>query len=375
MIQRLLKQNIGTLIGGNKAIILVGARQVGKSTLLRELFPPAGKNTLWMNGDDIDIRSILGNITSDRMKAILAGKRFLVIDEAQRISDIGMKIKLITDQIPDVQVIATGSSSFQLTSKVNESLTGRKREFQMFPLSFKEMVMNDSLLTELRMIPHRMVYGYYPEVVTSPGDERDVLMELSSSYLYKDILQLNGINKPDKLVRLLQALARQIGDQISYREIGMLIDLDPKTVERYIDILEQNYIVFRLGSYSRNLRNELKSSRKIYFHDLGIRNAVIADFRQVETRTDAGALWENFVVSERLKQISYNRSFTNIWFWRTSQQKEIDILEEANGQLTAVEIKWNPAKANVKIPKQFADAYPDAEFKVVTPANVDNFLL
>lgn len=362
------------MIGSGKAIIIVGARQVGKSTLLQQLF--AGRDdVMWLNGDDLDVRNMFANMTSTRLKALLANKRMLIIDEAQRIEDVGLRIKLITDQIPDVQVIATGSSSFHLTSKVNESLTGRKREFQMFPLAFRELVEHHGLLDEMRMIPHRMVYGYYPEVVTNPGDEREVLRELANSYLYKDILQLDGISKPDKLVKLLQALARQIGDQISYREIGMLIDLDPKTVEKYIDVLEKNFIVFRLGSYARNMRNELKSSKKIYFYDLGIRNAVIADFREVENRSDSGALWENYVVAERVKQLAYQRSFANIWFWRTVDQKEIDIIEESDGQLTAVELKWNPARANTKAPAQFSAAYADADFRVVTPANVDEYLL
>lgn len=374
MINRQLQPQIKKLLGGNKAIIIMGARQVGKSTLLKDLFGNS-ENTLWMNGDDLDIQELLKNMTSERFKTILGNNKYLVIDEAQRVPDIGLKNKLVTDQIPGVQVIATGSSSFQLASKVNETLTGRKREFTMYPLSFKEMVEHHSLLTELRLLPHRMIYGYYPETVTSPGNEKEVLMELSTSYLYKDILQLDGISKPEKLERLLQALARQIGDQISYREIGMLIDLDPKTVERYIDILEQNFIVFRLGSYARNLRNELKNSRKIYFYDLGIRNSVIRDFRNIESRDDVGALWENFVVAERVKQIAYERSFGKMWFWRTTQQKEIDIIEENDGVMTAIEIKWNPAKKNVKVPAKFAEAYPDAQFKVITPENVEQYLL
>lgn len=374
MIDRQLQPEIMKLLGRDKAIIIMGARQVGKSTLLKKVFE-GSTDTLWMNGDDIDVQELLANITSERLKAILGKNKYLVIDEAQRIPDIGLKIKLVTDQIPGVQVIATGSSSFQLASKVNESLTGRKREYQMFPLSFKEMVDNHDLLTELRLLPHRLIYGYYPETVTSPGEEKEVLMELSSSYLYKDILQLDGISKPEKLDRLLQALARQIGSQISYREIGMLIDLDPKTVEKYIDILEQNYIVFRIGSYSRNLRNELKNSKKIYFYDLGIRNSVIRDFRNIESREDVGALWENFVITEHMKQLSYERSFGKIWFWRTLQQKEIDIVEENNGTLTAIEIKWNAAKKNAKVPAQFSDAYPDATFKVITPDNVEEYLL
>lgn len=374
MIKRQLQPAIEALLGSKKAIVIMGARQVGKSTLLHEMF--SGRNdVLWLNGDDLDVRELFANMTSDRLRLFLGNNQVVVIDEAQRIADIGLRLKLITDQIPDVQVVATGSSSFQLASKINEPLTGRKREFQMFPLSFKEMAAHTNPLTESRLIPHRMVYGYYPEVVTSPGEEREVLRELSSSYLYRDILQLDGLAKPDKLVALLQALARQIGDQISYREIGMLVGLDPKTVERYIDLLEKSFVVFRLGSYSRNLRNELKASKKIYFYDLGIRNAVIADFREVENRTDAGALWENYVVAERVKQISYDRSFVNMWFWRTQQQNEIDIIEELDGQLTAVECKWNPSKANVKPPQSFATAYPEAAFKVITPANFAEYML
>ncbi len=374
MIQRQLRSQILQLVGGKKAIIIMGARQVGKSTLLHEIFDEQ-KDVMWMYGDDADVQTLFRDITSTRLKAFLANKKILIIDEAQRIPDIGLKIKLITDQIPEVQVIATGSSSFELASKVNESLTGRKREFQMFPLSFKEMVDASDLLTEQRLIPHRLVYGYYPEVVISPGEEREVLRELSSSYLYKDILQLYGIAKPDKLVTLMQALSRQIGNLVSYRELSVLVGIDAKTIERYIDLLEKSYIVFRVGSFSRNLRNELKNGKKIYFYDLGIRNAVINDFRPAELRDDVGALWENFVLIERLKQISYSRSFTDIRFWRTSEQKEIDIIEDTDGQLTAIEIKWNPSKAKTKIPEKFAQAYPDAKYKVITPENAFEYIL
>lgn len=352
----------------------MGARQVGKSTLLRQMLAERS-DVMWLNGDDIDVRQLFSEMTASRMKLILGSNKILVIDEAQRIPEIGLRMKVIIDQIPDVQILASGSSSFQLASQVSETLTGRKREYQMFPLSFVEMVNHTDLLTEQRLIPHRLVYGYYPEVVTSPGEEREVLRELSSSYLYRDILQIDGINKPEKLQNLLQALARQIGDQISYREIGQLVGLDSKTVERYIDILEKSFIVFRLGSFARNLRNELKQSKKIYFYDLGIRNAVISDFRLAETREDIGALWENFVIVERLKQINYSRDFSNLRFWRSTQQHEIDLIEESDGQLRAIEIKWNPKKANTKLPNSFASAYPDAEFRVITPQNLPEFLL
>ena len=374
MIHRILEEQIVSLLGSGKAIIIMGARQVGKSTLLESIFQ-VKENVLWMTGDDLDVQELFSQITSSRLKALLGNSQYLIIDEAQRITDIGLRLKLITDQIKNVQVIATGSSSFELASKVNESLAGRKREFRMFPLSFSEMVHHTNLLEELRLIPHRMVFGYYPEVVISPGKESIILKELSDSFLYKDILSFESINKPDKIVRLLKALAYQIGSQVSYNEVGQLVGLDSKTVERYIDILEKSYIIFRLGSYSRNLRNELKASRKIYFWDLGIRNLLIGNLTQIETRPDAGALWENYVIAERLKRNSYINSYSQQWFWRTQQQKEIDYLEEENGMLNAYEFKWNDKKSNVRVPESFVKAYPDATFKVITPQNVDEFLL
>lgn len=373
MIHRTLEDKITPLLHGGKAIVIMGARQVGKSTLLKMMLGN-GKDVLWLNGDDTDVQEMFRNITSTRLQAIIGNNRLVVIDEAQRIADVGLRIKLITDQIDDVQVIATGSSSFELASKINEPLTGRKREFRMFPLSFSEMARHTSFLDELRMLPHRLVYGYYPEVASNEGEEKDILKELSDSYLYKDILSLENINKPDKLSRLLKALALQIGSQVSYNEVGGLVGLDSKTVERYIDILEKAYIVFRLGSFSRNIRNELKSSRKIYFWDLGIRNAVIGNFAQVENRGDVGEMWENFVISERLKQNAYDGSFAQAGFWRTKQQKEIDYIEEKDGRLSAYEFKWNERKANVKCPEAFATAYPSATFKVITPKNIEEFL-
>ena len=374
MIHRTLENKLRQLLGSPKAIIVMGARQVGKSTLLHTLFDSLD-DVIWMNGDDPDVQELFNQMTSTRLKAIIGNKRFLVIDEAQRIQDIGMKLKLVTDQIPGVQAIATGSSSFELASKVNEPLTGRKREFRMFPLSFSEMVAHTNLLEEMRMIPHRMVFGYYPEVVCNQGEEHIVLKELTNSYLYRDILSLDGIGKPEKLSKLLQALAYQIGNQVSYNEIGKLIGLDSKTVERYIDILEKSYIIFRLGSFSRNLRNELKSSRKIYFWDLGIRNAVIGNLSQVESRTDVGALWENYCIAERVKRLYYNDSISLSWFWRTQQQKEIDYLEDENGQIHAYEFKWSDHKSTTKCPIAFSAAYPSASYQVITPQCIDEFLL
>ena len=256
-----------------------------------------------------------------------------------------------------------------------ESLAGRKREFKMFPLTFREMVENSDFLSETRMLPHRMVYGYYPEVVSTPGDERMILKELSDSYLYKDILSLDGVGKPEKLVKLIKALALQIGSQVAYSEVGRFVGLDSKTVEKYIDILEKSFIIFRMPSFSRNLRNELKTTRKIFFWDLGIRNAVIGNLSQVENRQDTGALWENFVIAERMKLLAYQDSFAQSFFWRTKQQKEIDYIEEEDGRIRAFEIKWNPNKSATKCPESFLSSYPDAEYKVITPDNIEEFLL
>ena len=373
MIERTQESAIKSLIGSNKAIILMGARQVGKSTLLHSLLD-GDETVLWLNGDDDDVRDLFRSISSTRLKAIVGNRKIVVIDEAQRIEEIGLRLKLITDQMPGVQVIATGSSSFELSSKVNEPLTGRKRELKLFPLSFREMVSHTSFLEERRMIPHRLIYGYYPEVVCSPSNEKVVLKELTDSYLYKDLLSFDTLRKPDVIVRLLKALALQIGSQVSYNELSSLLGLSSKTVEKYLDILEKSYIIFRLGSFSRNMRNELKLSRKIYFWDLGIRNALIGNMAPLENRNDTGALWENFLIAERMKYNSYSNSFAQSYFWRTKDQSEVDYLEEEDGNLSAYEFKWNPAKSKTKCPASFAAAYPSSTYKVITPDNIEEFI-
>lgn len=373
MITRSIETEIQNELGKGKAIVILGARQVGKTTLLKEMFKER-EQILFLNGDESDVRAMLEHPTSTALKAIIGDKKTLIIDEAQRITDIGLKLKIIIDNIPDVQVIATGSSSFELANKINEPLTGRKWEHKMFPLSFTELVRNNGLLEEKRMLRHRLVYGGYPDVVMNEGQEKKILKELSEDYLYKDILAFDKIQKSDKLVKLLQALALQTGSQVSYNELGQICGLSSGTVESYIDILEKCYIVFRLGSFSRNLRNELKSSRKIYFYDNGIRNAIIANFNPVDLRNDIGALWENYIVSERIKANSYNGRFCNSWFWRTAQQQEVDYLEEEDGKLSAFEFKYNPKRA-ARAPLTFTKAYPEAGFKVITPDNVEDFLL
>ncbi len=372
MIQRILESSIKSKFFQNKAIILIGTRQVGKTTLLKQLLQD-NNDTLWLNADELDVQNIFSEISSSRLKALLGNKKVVVLDEAQRIENIGLKLKLITDSIPDVQLIATGSSSFDLANRVNEPLTGRKWEYQMFPLSFAEMVRHHGLLAEKRLLPHRLVYGYYPDVINHQGNEKEILKQLSDSFLYKDLLMWEQIKKPEKLLKLLQALSFQVGSQISYNELGQLCGLDSKTVEKYILLLEQTYIIFRLGSFSRNLRNELKFSKKIYFYDNGMRNALIARFDQIENRADKGSLWENFLVSERIKYLTYSNQWINYWFWRTKEQKEIDFIEEHNGKISAYEFKWSP-ETKVTPPKAFLNNYKGSSFHVIHKDNFEPFL-
>ena len=373
MIERLLYKTIENKLFVGKIIILTGARQVGKTTLLKQLLRQK-EGVLWLNGDELQVQNLFANASADRLLSEFSNSKIVILDEAQRIENIGLRLKLIADSDSDVQVIATGSSAFELANKVNEPLTGRKWEYQMFPLSFGEMVEHHGKLKEMRMLPRRIIYGYYPEVVTNDGNEVEILKLLTDAYLYKDILSWESVKHPDKLQTLLRALAYQVGSQVSYNELSQMCSMDSKTVERYINLLEQCYIIFRLPSFSRNLRHELKSSRKIYFYDNGIRNALIADYRAPEVRQDIGSLWENFVVAERMKSNEYYHRWVNRYFWRTKQQQEIDYLEESGGELHAYEMKWNP-RAKASITKTFTEAYPDSEFQIITPDNISDFLL
>jgi len=372
MIPRLLINNVKQKLGSGKAIIILGARQTGKTTLLKAMFSNK-PDVLWMNADEPDIRSLFENATSTRLKAYFANYNTVIIDEAQRIADVGLKLKLITDNIQDKQLIATGSSSFELSGKIKEPLTGRKREFMLFPFSFQEMSDHFGLLEEERMLPQRLIFGCYPEVVTSPGAEKEILLELTESYLFKDIFIWQGIKKPEKLQKLLQALALQLGNEVSYNELGNITGMDNQTVEKYINLLEQCYVVFRLPSLSRNLRSELKKSRKIYFFDNGIRNAVISNFMLPELRQDTGALWENFLVSERMKYLHYKSLHVNRFFWRTHSQQEIDYIEEKDGKLYAFEFKWNPSR-KTHFSKSFSSAYPNSELTVIHQNNFLDFI-
>lgn len=367
MIKRILQNVIKQRLFKGKAIVLIGARQVGKTTLLKEIFPTQD-GVLWFNADDLPVRDFFSNVTIERYRSMIGKNRIVVIDEAQRIENVGIKMKLITDNFPNVQLIVTGSSSFELANKINEPLTGRKFEYELFPVSFNEMVDDIGLFAEIQKLPIRLVYGMYPDVVCNPGDEKEILKQLTNSYLYKDILEWERIKKPDKLVKLMKALAYQIGSEVSYNELSQIVEVDKGTVEKYINLLEQTKIIFRLPSYSRNLRNELKFGRKIYFCDNGIRNALINNFSDIELRQDTGALWENFMISELRKYNEYTQKYCDTYFWRTTQKQEIDYIEENDGKLTAYEFKWNPKKKS-RVSTTFTSSYPESIVKTINPDN------
>jgi len=373
MIKRLIKKVIQNRLYKGKAILLFGPRQVGKTTILESLIKDYD-HVRWLNADDSDVHTLFEKPSSSVFKREFANVKILIIDKAQRIDNIGLKLKLITDQIKNIQLIVTGSSAFELANEVNEPLTGRKWEYKMYPLSFEEMVNHHGFLEEKRLLNHRLIYGYYPDVVTANGDEKEILKQLADSYLFKDILVWNKILKSDKLVKLLQALAFQLGNQVSYSELGKIVGLDNQTIENYIVLLEQSFVIFRLSSFNRNLRTELKKSRKIYFYDNGIRNALIANFQQVELRQDIGALWENFMVSERMKYNAYHNNWVNRYFWRTTAQQEVDYLEEQDGLLYGFEFKWSTTK-KARITKAFTNGYPDAITQIITPDNFEEFVM
>jgi predicted AAA+ superfamily ATPase len=373
-IKRTIQERILQRMHKNKAILIFGARQTGKSTLSEALIQKQEESSLSLNGDDSDVRALFQEANATKLRAIIGNHQIVLIDEAQRIQDIGLAIKIIVDQIKNVQVIATGSSSFDLAIKINESLTGRKYEFQLFPFSFGEMVSHHGLLEEKRMIDHRMLYGYYPEVVTHPGEEEERLKLLASSYLYKDLLMLDKINKPAMLEKLLQALAWEVGSEVSLDEISRLLAIDRKTVEKYIDLLEKAFVIFQVPAFSQNVRTEIRKGKKIYFCDCGIRNAVINHFQPVVMRPDKGALWENFVMAERLKFLRNQGKDTKLHFWRTTQQQEIDLIESDAEKLNAIEIKYNPA-VKAKFSSTFTGAYPHAQLVSVNSTNIESFLL
>ena len=374
MILRLLQGVIIKRLFKGKAVLIMGPRQCGKTTLVKSIVENTGKQTLWLNGDDADTQSLLQSPTSTRLKALIGKNVIMVIDEAQRIENVGIVIKLVVDNIKTVQVIATGSSSFELANKINEPLTGRKFEYHLFPLSFNEMAAHISVLEEKRLLEHRMIYGYYPEVVTNAGDEENLLRLLADSYLYKDLFALEQLKKPGLLQKILQAMALQLGNEVSYHEVAQLVGADNETIEKYIDLLEKAYVVFRLPSLNRNVRNEIKKGRKIYFYDNGIRNSIIRNYSPLNLRNDKGALWENFLVTERWKRNEYAGYYPNRFFWRTHAQQEIDYIEEAKGKLSGWEFKWS-TKAGKTIPKTFLNAYRESKVQFIHHDNFMDFLM
>lgn len=368
-VPRYLIETVRSKLFKGKTIIVLGPRQVGKTTLLETLRAESQESCLLLDCDEPDTRNSLSGASSTELKALFGNHRIVMIDEAQRVRDIGLTLKLAHDKLKDTQVVVTGSSALELSNEVNEPLTGRKLEYIMFPLSLEELGDHHGRTEESRLLERRLIYGTYPDVVNNAGEEQEILKYLTTGYLYKDVFNFQEVRRPELIERLLEALALQMGAEVSYNELAQTISADPVTVERYLGLLERSFVVFRLRSFSRNLRNELKKSRKVYFYDNGIRNALLSDFTPIDLRTDKGALWENFLVSERMKHINYHGLHCNRYFWRTHQQQEIDYIEEKDGILHAFEFKWNPKK-QVRRPPNFADAYPKHTFTVV---NTDNY--
>ena len=375
MIQRKLETVLKSRIGKGKAIILIGARQVGKSTLFDSIMKKMEDPVLSLNCDDAVVRETLANISTTNLKLLLGNRKIVLIDEAQRVENIGMVIKRIVDNYSDVQVLVTGSSTLGIKDRINEPLTGRKFEYEMYPISTGELYDTYGLIHTNQLLENRLIFGSYPDVLMHPEDAKEILSNLSDSYLYKDILELDSVRKPDLLRKFLIAIALQVGSEVSYNELASTVGSDAKTVERYVDLLEKCFVIFRLTALSRNLRNELKKSKKIFFYDTGIRNAILNNYAPSSLRNDMGSLWENFFIMERIKRNKYLGEHRNYYFWRTTDQKEIDFIEEYDGEFTIFEMKWNPRNKNSKFPQAFLDAYRCREMAVVTPDNYLEFLI
>jgi uncharacterized protein len=371
MYSRHLREIIERKLGSGKAIVVIGPRQVGKTTLIESILDK--KDYLLLDGDDPKTRTLLTEPNTEQIRAIIGKYKFVFIDEAQRIEGIGLTMKIITDRFKEVQLLASGSSSFDLTNKINEPLTGRKWEYKLFPISWEEFENHHGYLNSEQQLENRLLYGFYPDVLNNVGDEISILRNLVNSYLYKDILSYSDIRKPEVLEKLVQALALQVGSEVNYSEIAQIVNVDKNTISKYIDILQQGYIIFKLSSFSRNVRNEIKTNKKIYFYDNGVRNMVIGNFNPLDLRTDKGALWENFLISERMKQIEYKQSLSRTYFWRTKQQQEVDFVEENSGKIIGYEFKWNKKKTS-RLPKTFVESY-NAESNLIDKDNFREFVI
>lgn len=373
MIERNLQTDLEKELFSGKVILLIGARQIGKTTLLKRFLENSKVSTLWLNADEGDIKRMLENADNSTLLSQLFGKAWLiVIDEAQQIKDIGLKLKLVIDTNPDLQIIATGSSAFELLQKSNEPLTGRKKEFILYPLSFSEMAQHTSVLQEKRLLETRLIYGSYPEVINNPGKEREVLQEIVQSYLYKDLLRYERINKSSVIDKLVLALALQVGSEVSYNELSKRIGIESATVEKYIDLLEKSFVIYKLPALSRNLRNEIKKGKKIYFYDNGVRNTIINNFNAIGLRDDKGALWENFLISERMKRNAYAKHYCRTYFWRTFDQAEVDYIEEYDGALHTYEFRWKTTRK--KVPASLLKAYKVENSEFVDSENYEGFV-
>lgn len=373
MVKRQIEDAIRSDFGKGKIILVLGARQVGKTTLLAQLSEGA-RHPLLLNCDNADDREALSGDTTTHLESLAAAADFLLIDEAQRVKNIGLTLKMLADTVgKHTQVVATGSSALELASGIFESAAGRVFEYHLYPFSYGELARAEEGRIEQRLLENRLIWGTYPEVTTSPSDARRILDAIVSGALYKDILSFGGIRKSDILYRLVQCLALQVGSEVSYGELAAMVGINKATVESYIDLLEKTFVVFRLPSLSRNARNEIRKGRKIYFWDNGIRNAVIGNFAPITLRADVGALWENYLVSERRKFLAYSQSSAKSYFWRTTAKSEIDYVEECNGRFCAYEFKWNERRKPIA-PIAFRTAYPESDWQVISSANYADFL-
>ncbi len=371
MIKRDLKRTASKRIKDKKAIIILGARQVGKTTFLTNLLQH--QDYLFIDGDDPLNIEILSDANTETLRRVIGSKKIVFFDEAQRIPNIGLLTKIIIDQIKNVKVYISGSSSLDISDSINEPLTGRKWEYNLFPFSWNELVGHFGFLKMQQQLDQRLISGNYPDVVLNPGDEEEYLKQLVSSYLYKDVLKIVGIRKPVVLDKLLKLLAFQVGNEVSLNELARALGLDKKTVDSYIQLLEKTFIVFRLQSFGRNPRKEITTKKKVYFYDNGVRNALISNFNPLSLRTDIGALWENFMISERIKYLHYQRISANLYFWRNKQGQEVDLIEERGGKLRAFEFKYSSSRFS-NVPSGFSVLY-NSEYQVINKGNFNDFLM
>ncbi|NIM10802.1 MAG: AAA family ATPase [Candidatus Aminicenantes bacterium] len=369
-------QDLAKFLKKKKALILYGARQVGTTTLLENFLKTSDFKYKLESGDNIRVKDILGSQDFARILEYISGYELFAVDEAQEIPGIGKALKIIIDQSPDIYLIATGSSSFELSQEVGEPLTGRKRVLVLFPLSQRELLHHYNKFELRERLENFLIYGSYPEVLSTENNREkiEILKEIVESYLLKDILKLDKVRSPNVLMKLLKLLAFQVGSEVSMNELAMNVKVDVKTIARYLDLLEKSFVIIRLGGFSKNLRKEVVSMGKYYFLDNGIRNAVISQFNPLEDRNDTGALFENFVIMERQKKHEYENFYGSHYFWRTYGGQEIDLVEEIDGKLSGFEIKWSPKK-KVKIPGDWAASYEGAGFNVINRENYLDFLL